>query len=109
MLSDYKTYFYSLSFTSVITCPVSNYTSPLIGSCESNSTVDWSTECTFGCAEGYLLEGDDTSSCGVNGQLNGSLPTCTSKLEYISLKVCVISMIKIQSHIRSLPVSTRVT
>ncbi|XP_030832897.1 sushi, von Willebrand factor type A, EGF and pentraxin domain-containing protein 1-like [Strongylocentrotus purpuratus] len=71
----------------LITCPVSNYTSPLIGSCESNSTVDWSTECTFGCAEGYLLEGDDTSSCGVNGQLNGSLPTCTitCQVNYTSL------------------------
>ncbi|XP_063955964.1 sushi, von Willebrand factor type A, EGF and pentraxin domain-containing protein 1-like isoform X6 [Lytechinus pictus] len=67
----------SLPRCNIITCPVPNYTTPLNGSCDSNSSVDWSTECRFECAEGYLLEGDDTVMCGLGGQFNGSLPSCT--------------------------------
>ncbi|XP_041465282.1 sushi, von Willebrand factor type A, EGF and pentraxin domain-containing protein 1-like isoform X4 [Lytechinus variegatus] len=67
----------SLPSCTIITCPVWGYTWPLNGSCDSNSSVDWSTECRFDCAEGYCLEGDDIARCGDDGQLNGSLPTCT--------------------------------
>ncbi|XP_063955965.1 sushi, von Willebrand factor type A, EGF and pentraxin domain-containing protein 1-like isoform X7 [Lytechinus pictus] len=66
----------SLPTCTIITCPVWEYTWPLNGSCDSNSNVDWSTECRFECAEGYLLDGDDTASCGDDRQLNGSLPRC---------------------------------
>ena len=66
----------------VITCPVWNYTWPLMNSaeeCEANSEVNWSTECVFECDDGYLLEGNDTVICGLDGILNSSIE-CIRKL-----------------------------
>ena len=68
-----------LTSFSAITCQVWNYTWPLLtfgDDCESNHTVEWPTRCVFECAYGYLLVGNDTATCQLDGTLDAEPPEC---------------------------------
>ena len=36
----------------------------------------------YSCDEGYMIDGDETRTCGANGEWSGSEPQCVRKLLY---------------------------
>ena len=55
--------------------------SPKFGQVVISGTTFGSTA-TYSCQKGYILVGDSTRVCQVNGQWSGDAPTCKSMFNY---------------------------
>ena len=70
---------YIIFFYTGVTCE--DLTDPINGMVEfTTSYLD--PPAIYSCDEGYMIEGDETRTCGANGEWSGSEPQCARKYCY---------------------------
>ena len=68
----------SLSIPIAVSCGEPD--SPTNGSVDTSAGTSFGDVARYSCDEGYTLIGQNETTCQDDGQWNGSVPTCESKI-----------------------------